>query len=89
MKGLRRPPSLLLSFKLRRDSLRGLPSRSGRSPRRLVLSGFPRVLVSASMVLAATLPGDAQGRITNAKTESRSYTVRLPGVSVQTRLPQT
>jgi hypothetical protein len=56
----------MVTSKLRRDSLRGLPSRSERSSRRLVLLG-------ACIVLAVALQGAAaQGRITNAQTDTRS-----------------
>jgi hypothetical protein len=68
MSAHRCPPSLTVTSKLRRDSLRGLPSRRQRSSRRLVLAGACIVLA-----LALALPGAAaQGRISNAQTETRS-----------------
>jgi len=50
--------------------LGGSPKVPGGLPR--VLGGSRNVLLSACMVLAVALPGAAQGRITNARTETRS-----------------
>ena len=59
-----RPPSLVVvGAELRRDSLHGLPSRSGRSPRRLVL-GAALVLTLASTASAQHPAFRIKGRVT-------------------------